>query len=119
MIKATINTLLVASALTVSSLASAASCNDIQLKDKYADLKQFCTKVIDKKGAEWAHLEAKVVQTGSNKLKVKFMQQDGEYSNTFKSKDLPDSFRTYINGKETKVRDLKSGQKLDFFIKAE
>lgn len=107
------------SAVVLSSAVGAATCSDVQLKKKFDTLKGFCTDVVSKKGAEWAHFKVKVVQSSSKKLKVKFKQADGSYSNTFHSKDLPDNFRTYINGKETKLKDLRSGEKLDFFVKAE
>lgn len=111
--------LLIASLTLAASGVNAASCNDVTLDSKYTDLQRFCTGVVSKKGADWVHLKAKVVQGNSKRLKVKFQQPDGTYSNTFKSKELPDMFRTYINGKETKLKDLRSGQKLDFFIKSE
>lgn len=111
--------LLVSTANAVGT-PSQVSCSDIEFNKEivlYPDINKACLSIIDYEGEQYANIQGKVVRAGKNRLVIKYMHADGNYGEAFQTNELPSEFRVYLNGKKTRISDLKRDQILNLYIR--
>ena len=116
-------TLLSALPLLVMGLPATAqtdlTCDDItfgyEVTSKFANVGDACLDVVEVDGERFAKLSVELVRTGNNRATFKFKMPDGSYGPT-QTADLDPSWRTEIDGRNYRIRELARGQELNIYV---
>jgi LPXTG-motif cell wall-anchored protein len=106
--------------LALAPLASAITCDDIELNsaitDKFPRAKEACLEVVERNGEPYVRMKAELVRNPrGNHAVFRVLHADGTYGPT-QAIDLDPSWRARIEGRNYRLRDLAQGQELDLYL---
>ena len=82
---------------------------------KYPDAPAACVEAVEKEGKRYAKFIAKVYLNSADRTTVQLLNTQGDPLTTFSIKPGPDA-AVDIDGKKTKFKDLKTGEKISFYV---
>jgi hypothetical protein len=111
----TLSALVASAGMSVTAMAQAPTCSDAVWGEIKCPAVQNCLEIVERDGAWYAKMSAKVVRQGATSTVVRFKNPDGSWG---------DSERTYpeegmsaeIEGKTVEINDLIAGQEVNVYI---
>jgi len=85
------------------------------MTSRFPNIGDACRDVVEVDGERFAKLSVELVRTGNNRATFKFKMPDGSYGPT-QSADLDPSWRTNIDGRDYRIRELARGQELNIYV---
>jgi hypothetical protein len=82
---------------------------------RYPDAPAACVEAVEKGGKRYAKFNAKVYLNSTDRTTVELLNTQGTRLSTFSFKPGPDA-AVNIDGKATKFKDLKAGEKISFWV---
>lgn len=113
--------LAISTALAESPMASdkKIACTEMKYSSeflsKYPDAPAACVEAVEKEGKRYAKFKAKVYLNSADRTTVQLLNTQGDPLTTFSIKPGPDA-AVDIDGKKTKFKDLKTGEKISFYV---
>jgi hypothetical protein len=105
----------------VSASAGDYSCSDLTWSEtrleSNANIANVCLEVVEKNGANYAKLHAKVVRQGVNSTVVQYQLPDGGWAPS--ERVFPAGFEALIGGQDVKIANLAPRQEVNVYIKEE
>jgi hypothetical protein len=111
----------ISTALAESPMASdkKIACTEMKYSSeflsKYPDAPAACVEAVEKEGKRYAKFKAKVYLNSADRTTVQLLNTKGDPLTTFSIKPGPDA-SVDIDGKKTKFKDLKTGEKISFYV---
>ncbi len=95
------------------------TCDDItftyEMTSRFANIGDACLDVVEVDGERFAKMSVELVTTGNNRASFKFKMPDGSYGPT-QSVKLDPSWRSKIDGRNYRIRELGRGQELNIYL---
>ena len=95
------------------------TCDDItfsnEMTSRFPNIGDACQDVVEVDGERFAKLSVEIVSTGNNRATYKFKMPDGSYGPT-QTSNLDPSWRTNIDGRDYRIRELGRGQELNIYL---
>jgi LPXTG-motif cell wall-anchored protein len=115
-----IKTTVLGVAIAASSSAMAKECSEVSWKpgvlSAYPQIAEACQGIHERNGKEYVELHAKFVRSVGDQVRIKFEHQDGDYGETFQTKNLPKDFKIDLEGRERSIHDLNRDSTMQVFI---
>ncbi len=111
--------LLGAAAFSVSAHAQAPGCDDIiwsaEALERSPSIDEHCLEVVERDGAYYAKVHARITTQGTNSTTVRYQDADGAWSDRERTYP-PKGFTAHIDGQEVRVHDLPVGQEVNIYV---
>lgn len=111
--------LLGAVAFSVTAHAQAPGCDDIiwsaEALERSPNIDEHCLEVVERDGAFYAKVHARITTQGVNSTTVRYQDADGAWSDRERTYP-PKGFTAHIDGKEVRVHDLPAGQEVNIYV---
>lgn len=105
----------------VSASAGDYSCSDLTWSETRleinANIANVCIEVVERNGANYAKLHAKIVRQGVNSTVVQYQLPDGGWAPS--ERVFAAGFEALIGGQDVKIADLAPRQEVNVYIKEE
>jgi hypothetical protein len=95
------------------------TCDDItftsEMTSRFPNIGDACRDVVEVDGERFAKFSVELLRTGNNRATFKFKLPDGSYG-PVQSTNLDPSWRTTIDGRDYRIRELGIGQELNIYV---
>ena len=113
--------LIIGMGFTVSASAADYSCSDLTWSESRlvinANIANVCLEVVEKNGANFAKLRARIVRQGVNSTVVQYQLPDGGWAPS--ERVFASGFEAQIGGEAIKISELAARQVVNVYIRGE
>jgi hypothetical protein len=106
---------------TITANAQDYTCSDLTWSasrlEVNSNIANLCLDVVEKSGAPFAKLRARIVRQGVNSTVVKYQMPDGGWSDS--ERVFPEGFEAMIAGNAVRIADLAPRQEVNVYIRGE
>jgi len=105
-----------------TAMAQAPDCSDVvwdaDILAANPTMADHCLEVVQRDGAWYARMRAKVVRQGATSTVVRYQDQNGDFGASERTYP-PRGFTAQIDGKDVKISDLPPGQEVNVYVISE
>jgi hypothetical protein len=113
--------LLTGMGFTVSASAQDWNCSDLtwsaERLESNPNIASVCLDVVERNGAPYAKLHARIVRQSGSSTVVRYQLPDGGWSAS--ERVFPGGFMASVAGKDVRIRDMVGGQELNVYVNSQ
>ena len=106
---------------TITANAQDYTCSDLTWSasrlEVNSNIANLCLDVVERQGAPFAKLRARIVRQGVNSTVVRYQMPDGGWSDS--ERVFPEGFEALIAGQNVRISDLAPRQEVNVYIRGE